>query len=100
MKYITCESDRRTTGAIECTFVAAGINVTILVVWTRHDTERCIFVRQPVPGVGLASVLLILSGAKTGSATTMPMSFPYSTTDNVTELSRRHGRFQDEPFCD
>ena len=32
MKYITCDSDRRTTGAIECTFVAAGINVTILVV--------------------------------------------------------------------
>jgi Flp pilus assembly pilin Flp len=32
MKYITCDSDRRTTRAIECTFVAAGINVTILVV--------------------------------------------------------------------
>ncbi len=32
MKYIPCDSDGRTTKAIECTLVAAGISVTILVV--------------------------------------------------------------------
>ena len=31
MKYIRCDSDRRTIRAIECTLVAAGINVTIVI---------------------------------------------------------------------
>ncbi len=31
MKYIRCDSDRRTSRAIECTLVAAGINVTIVI---------------------------------------------------------------------
>jgi len=38
MKYIACDSDRRTSRAIECTFVAAGINVTILVAMNGFGT--------------------------------------------------------------
>ncbi len=31
MKYIPCDPDQRATRVIECTLVAAGINVTIVI---------------------------------------------------------------------